>query len=591
MIDTAVLDEVLRGVAASNILRNTRRVQYSEDPDIHVLEGEAVVEGRQVTIQLLLDNSFPLQLPRVRLVPWDALGFIPHVMPDGQVCFTSPEGLVIDRRRPTEVATESLASAIHILSDGVTNRKPGEFVDEFETYWARLPDSTTATSLLEVTDKVEEVAVAYVNRNGHSSVWFGNSELEIESFGGQPLVDGILRQSALYIPLEPGTLITPPRHDTPFWTVAEARDTIVPGLSRENLARLLKLTKKRSRKIDFVIISLRRPSGGATLFGLIYTDLGVPHPLRRSGKAQAVHPLSLSRRDRGFLVERGGGHLSVNKKRVLLVGCGAIGGHLAFELARAGVLDLTLVDADFIMPENTYRHALGRNYWVTPKSIALQTQIEIQLPYVKATAISKQIQDAISDGSVVLSQYDLVLFALGNTAVELEMNELIASIAGGPPALFTWLEPLGLGGHALLTHNGSRRGCLECLYEPDDVDGRLRDRASFAAPRQDFGRALSGCGSLHTPYGSVDALRTTVLATQLAIDTLTGRETGNPLRSWKGDKTLFLSEGFRISPRYAATEESLLAHQYAYARDACPVCGCNSMSSENESVSAQAGET
>src|SRR5436190_1487711 len=113
-------EEVLRAVEARGIFRNARRVADANNHAAHILEGETVIGDRQVTIQLLLDDGFPLRLPRFRLLPWDALGFIPHVTPDGLVCFTASEGLVMNRRRPTEIALESLERAMHVLSDGAT---------------------------------------------------------------------------------------------------------------------------------------------------------------------------------------------------------------------------------------------------------------------------------------------------------------------------------------------------------------------------------------------------------------------------------------------------------------------------------------
>jgi len=281
----------------------------------------------------------------------------------------------------------------------------------------------------------------------------------------------------------------------------------------------------------------------------------------------------IQRWDHAYLVQRGGGTAALATKGVLLAGCGAVGGHLAFELARAGVGALTLVDHDTLWPENSYRHVLGRRYWGKPKAEALKEELEAQLPYVRVTAVVTTLEAAVADGSVNIAAYDMLLLALGNPTIELAINEHLHALRDGPPAVFTWLEPLGIGGHALLTHNSAGGGCFECLYTAPGDQEVLDNRAAFAAPGQAFGRALSGCGSLHTPYGSVDAVQTAALATRLALAALLGTETGNPLCSWKGAADTFTAAGFRLSPRYEATEAELAHHRYTYQSTGCRICG------------------
>jgi len=204
---------------------------------------------------------------------------------------------------------------------------------------------------------------------------------------------------------------------------------------------------------------------------------------------------------------------------------------------------------------------------------ALKEEIESALPYVQVTALSSTIEKALAEGSIQLSDYDLLVLAMGNPTVELEINAQVHALRGGPATVFTRLEPLGIGGHALLTRNAPGGGCFECLYTSPAGNEELQaNRAAFAAPGQSFGRALSGCGSLYTPYGAMDAARTAAMAARLAVDALTGKEPGNPLLSWKGDAADFLAEGFRLSPRFRVTEDDLRRHRYAYRSTRCGIC-------------------
>jgi molybdopterin-synthase adenylyltransferase len=566
------LADVAAAIRDLGLFRNPRRVDRPEVRGGITLDGEVAVQGREVTLRLHLSASFPLVLPEFYLQPWDALGFIPHVSPRGFVCYLDREGVVLDRRRPEWVVADALERAIGVLSAGVRGENQADFADEFEIYWSYLPGKVTAFSVLEPGDEVEEIILAFSKGDLR---WVASAERDIAAFLSIENVGGAYSlQNALYVPLEPGTSLVPPRHDGPFWSAEQARQVLLAGMSETNRDRLRKLTNGRPRSREYVIAKLPRPSGGASLFGIRYEGLGQMHPLRQEGTANHLTPIRIDRLDRGYLVGRGGGTPELDDKRLLLVGCGAVGGHLAFEFARSGVLDLTLVDDDTIGSENVFRHVLGFRYLGKPKPQALKEELEAQLPFVRVRAIPKKIEVALAEGAIDLRAYDLVVFALGNPTVELALNEQIHAMGDGPMALFAWLEPLGIGGHALLVGNDRQGGCFECLYTPPEGgDGGLANRAAFAAPGQSFGRALSGCGSLHTPYGSIDATRTANLAARLAIDALAGREGGNPLLSWKGDAAAFQAAGFRTSPRHAIPEVDLLQHRFAYRASDCRVCG------------------
>src|SRR6266568_2038863 len=565
-------DEVLRAVEELGLFRAPRRIDNSEFADAAVLAGEISIAGHEATLWLVLDSSFPLTLPRFFLRPWDVLGVIPHVDWRGMVCFADPEGLVMDRHRPVQVVQEAFERAVHVLTDGVVGRNRTDFADEFEAYWRQLPGIISGDSVLDPAGEVTRVIIA--TDEAEKQITVAGSESDISAFCNGADVGGkYTLQKALYLPLESGMPVVPPRHDGPFWTAKEARRTLLASVSRANKVQLKKLLKRRTHSREYVIVKLPRPSGGATLFGIQYDGVGRHHPLHKDGMARCLVPLQLQRLDRGYLVQRGGGVAELGVKRVLLVGCGAVGGYLAFELARAGVLHLTLVDHDALIPENSFRHVLGRRYWHRRKVEALKEKIESELPYVQVTALSNMIEKALTEGSIQLADYDLLVLAIGNPTVELEINAQAHALRGGPTVVFTWLEPLGIGGHALLTRNAPGGGCFECLYtSPVGNEKFLENRAAFAAPGQSFGRALSGCGSLYTPYGSVDAVQTAVLATRLALAALLGTETGNPLCSWKGAADAFIAAGFCLSPRYEATETELARHRYAYQSAGCRIC-------------------
>lgn len=567
-------DPVLDALAASGLLRDIRPA------DGGAVEGEVRFKGCTTTLRVAPGRRKGTK-PVVSIPSETALGRIPHVETDGTVCYQSDEGLVFDRRRPGAVAVEAARLALAVLADGVAGRNHADFVDEWETYWRPLggPRLALVTPLPAdiATLAVIERAERKRKKRSHPT-WIdgfvGHSESDVTAFNnGVPYDEKHTTQGALHVPLEVGTILVPPTQSA-FWTPAQARNTVRAHLSPHALATLdQRLGKRRPRKSETVFLSVSRTAGGHAVFGLRFSGVRDAHPFLPTGQASTVRPVQVERWDPAYLVARGGAGAGLSGRHVVLAGCGALGGHLAFELMRAGVGRLTLIDPQLLSPDNTFRHALGQEFWNVPKSTALKAALERHAPYLRVEAVVAHLADVLDDGRVDLGDVDLLVVAIGAPTVELDLNERLWTASPSPPTVFAWLEPLGLGGHALLTRPGCGPGCYECLHTPPtDRTDPLHNRAAFAAPDQDFSRATAGCGSLHTPYASADALQTAALAARLVTDALDGQELGSPIRSWKGDPRAFHAAGFRATARAAAPAPELDALGYAYHAPTCPVC-------------------
>ena len=567
-------DPVLDALASSGLLHDARRTVDG------AVEGEVCVEGRTTTLRVTPGRRAGTK-PVVAIPSETELGRIPHVETNGTVCYQSDEGLVLDRQRPGAVAAEAARLALDVLADGVAGRNHADFVDEWETYWGPLGGPTLAL-VTPVPETVSTLAVVERSERTRTKrdtlTWVdgyvARGESDIAAFNnGSPYGERHTTLGALHVPLAVGAVLVPPTRGA-LWTPTQARDAIRAHLAPDALADLdRQLRKRRPRKTETVFVSAPRPSGGRTVFGIRFTGVRDGHPLLPEGRASTARPIQVERWDSSYLVPRGGGEAGLTDCHVVLAGCGAVGGHLAFELARAGVGRLTLVDPQLLRPENTFRHALGREFWGVPKAAALATALRRHAPYLRVEPVVGHLSEALADGRVDLDAADLVVVAIGAPTVELDLNERLWASDSAPATLFAWLEPLGLGGHALLTRPGHGPGCYECLHTPPtDRADPLHNRAAFAAADQDFSRATGGCGSLHTPYASADALRTATLAARLATDALTGHEGGSPIRSWRGDPTAFLAAGFQTTGRASCSDADLEALRYAHHAPTCPVC-------------------
>ena len=564
-------ETVMRGVRELGLLRRAWQVQLADGTV--ALEGQLSIADHTVTVTIHVDPILRNQLPLVYLHPWDALGFIPHVDPSGLVCYLDQEGLLLDRRRPAAIVGDALDHVRRTLEDGLSGANQRDFVDEFDVYWQRLPGCVQALSTLEPVGAPTEVVVAEYGDPRVSA----RLAPDVRAIWHVPSTSGATgpwaAAPALLVPLAPETVVVPPRQDRPFWDLAAVRG-LLARCAPEHQERVAALLQQRARRREYLIIQLQRPSGDVTHFGIRFDGVGSVHPLLDGGSADSLTPIAVAPRQRSYLVQRGGGHMELGERRVLLLGCGAVGGFLAFNLTHAGLGHLATVDPDTLAPENTYRHVLGRRQWGKNKALALAHTIPLDLPYTRVTGIPLTIEAAIAHGRVDLASFDLIISALGNPTSELALNEQVRHLNAGPPVIFTWVDPFGIGGHAVLTGAGGEPGCFECLYTPpqDTPEALLHNRASFAAPGQSFRRSLAGCGSLYTPYGVIDAEQTAQLAARIALDVLLGVDARNRLRSWKGSARAFLAEGFQLSERYTMRADKLEAQEMAYPSPRCPVC-------------------
>lgn len=536
-----------------------------------VVEGKVALEDQQVTLCVGIDERFPLSLPKIFLRPPDALGFLPHVEEDGYLCYLDSEGLLLDAENPLALLYEATELAVELLQAGVSEKNRWDFMDEFGAYWQRLDlHMQSLPAFISVDNSLRKV---FVYKDGKSYVLVADDiETARPYFNSQGKeLNSLTRYTALYIPLNQETFVFPPRPDQ-RWRKCEVQSLVRKNLSEANRQRFKSLTKKWKSE-ELIILGLPRPSGGMTLVGLLFSNVIGGHPLRAGNSQTFPIPLQIQRCDQAYLLPRGGARSQFSNFRVLVVGCGSVGGYVVVALVQAGITCLTLVDPDICTLENTFRHILGKQAQTMPKVLALKAEIENKYPYLSVTTHQTNIEIAIRDELVKLSNFDLVIFATGDHTVELYVNRLLHQQNSSPAAVFTWLEPYEIGGHTLLTHPGNP-GCLQCLFISDSTINRpLYNRASFSACSQSFSKNDLGCNSSYTPYGALDAIKTAEQAVRLALDGLTKKEQGSPLVSWKGSDDSFIAAGFQASPRYKLTADQLHETRYSYVNDSCPVCG------------------
>lgn len=142
-------------------------------------------------------------------------------------------------------------------------------------------------------------------------------------------------------------------------------------------------------------------------------------------------------------------HAALISRKVAIVGCGSLGSKLATMLARSGVGNFLLVDADIMLPDNLVRHDLDWRDIGTHKAAAVARKIQLVNPSAACQTRRDLIGGQESSGSIEtlinsLGKCDLIVDA---TADAHAFGYLCAAAsAGGKPVVWAQVFGGGFGG-------------------------------------------------------------------------------------------------------------------------------------------------
>ena len=230
----------------------------------------------------------------------------------------------------------------------------------------------------------------------------------------------------------------------------------------EFLNVILDVFKENGSLIRYLIFSVSRIGAPSSLGGFRFTNVNLQQSDKTSSSAliRKVEMIDPERIDAEAVLSRGGASIGLQEKVVSIVGCGAIGGHLAEMLASSGIGRLILVDNDKMKLENLHRHVLGYQNLGSKKAEALAELINSQYLYTYAKSYTNEIEKLIQIQKDFLSETDLIISGTGDPGINLFLNSHARLIQ--KPLLIGWLEPYGIGVHTVLIFP-VLQVCFRCL--------------------------------------------------------------------------------------------------------------------------------
>ena len=495
--------------------------------------------------------------------------FIPHIDRHGAVCTFDKEGIFIDKTNPRQVMFECVVRLIEVLSKGLKGENKADFIREFECYWSELKDFCECKLSINTANKGIIKKIHFVRISTGKYV-VSDSDETFKLYSSRASV-----VNAAYVRIELKEYVYPPD-----WRKGINEEFFYKLLMDNNVnVSAIQGILSSGMKDKLIVIDLVQPDKTECFIGCVITlkKYIAQNPILVSeaerGKISAyykMHPLNVTCIDRKYLLNRGGAKILEDKK-VLLIGCGSVGGYILPELIKSGIKNVTIVDNDKLKEENIFRHYLGMQYIGMYKSVALSQCMQLNYPGVNVKSCEELIRNAIEDESIVLHDYDVIISATGNPNVNLWLTEYMHLKTIDVPVIYTWNEALGIGSHALILKD-LKGGCLECLFKRNE-DGMVYDRSSFAEAGQIFVKNLTGCGSSFIPYASLDSIRTAILAAREVLNVLEGRTKENLLISLKGDKQQFEEQGYKVSKRYDIDKERIVLCGSQFRNSSCRCCG------------------
>lgn len=494
------------------------------------------IQGAQQSWDLIVEckSGSLTRLPSIGLHGHDKL--LAHVGYEGEVCVSDDQGLSMDPDRRSGIVAFTVLAAFDLLEKWTADpaANTNEFYNELEGYWQGLPESVRARATVEV-DTNDRLVTAYLKSDKESPKWY-LVEREGESLLSSK-TKGLASHRALYVHL-PASIAPPLK---PNKLGPEFIDAVRQQLTAAQLALWDQLVgpSKNSPKRLALLVSVPRAAGGFSLVGATFGA--------KAGKldiAAPVTPLTVRRHTPSYMRERGGASLELLGKHIVVLGCGSVGSIVADSLAATGVGRLTLVDGDKYSEDNVFRHIIDPVLIDVHKVRGLGFELTRRYPGIQVTEVADWAQMWLKTAD--FSKVDGVVFAFGLPTLERMFCREIRARAKRPlPILFTWLEPLDLGGHSIACWT-KEPGCLHCLYRDDEGQSSLQARTAFLEPNQAVSKNLTGCTSVFVPYGALQSRRTGLMAAEHLLAALSS--SGPSYRYWIGEGRVAAEQGLRTTP-------------------------------------------
>lgn len=574
------IERIIRTLNACQLIETAfvlKQEQFQKHYYEICIEASLIIDKEEsLTIIIGVPNNWQFELVDLFLKSYVGK-FIPHVERDGKICLFEKEGILIDLDL-NGILIQSLYRAREILLAGKYDTNKSEFIDEFELYWLQLPEHREAKLVVpeendcliiksvqeQIKQRKKEKQASLYSRKHNALIYAGK---DMESLKCWKFKAPCAVNSAYFV-INSKVVIYPPDIRNPL--SINYLNNLLSMITNEDIIRMW--NKVGREKMLF--FKINQPNGSENYIGFSL-DEGVIQTKEEHiyiANIKHLYPIAVRRVDTNHLMKRTiENDFSVMNKKLLVIGCGSIGGYIISELCKTGFKNITIIDDDILTEENIYRHILGMEYVGDYKSIAMKKYQDRNILGNSIVSLEAKIEDAVEDGSIVLEDYDLIISATGNHNINRWINRYVYVNKIIVPIIYAWNEIYGIGNHVGYFKYGNE-GCYECLFGRDEDTNEIYDRSAYCGKGQKIVKNY-GCGKSFIPYGNIISQKTTIIVIEVLKEVLNGEVNKNFLVSVKGNDSTLSKMNLETSGRYKKQKDPvrrLTGNQFR--KKECGVC-------------------
>lgn len=466
----------------------------------------------------------------------------PHILPTSipideemadkyrYVCLNENDSTIPFLQSFEEKITDTIERLIYLLSLSDIEKEE-EFQKEFLFYWNGATQYPNMFSLYIGRERIYQKLNAYKNDIGDirfvaNGIYLNDSD---KKNNGNKKWKHLPELPVFYIPITDKRRVVPPTRDKE-WT-AEDIIRIVYGKQYNRISHdcYVKLGQVKVKTRCIGIVFEMEVNGNTIDFTAIIKFKNTNNDIllnKLKKEIIEVIPIKSKRVDYYHLCKQIGNETTLLDKNVLLIGAGSLGSYVAKELVRTGVRRITLYDKETLVEENVLRHSIG-NYGVGfPKVLVLKCELERIHPEIHIEAVENDIDK--NSLAVEMDKVDLIVFAVGSSTVQWELNKVLKEKKCKARVIYTWLEAGGENSH-ILSIDYNKLGCFQCLFTNKKGELVNNKANKLSETEVDAHKIRNGCGGTRVAYGNSVLLRTTSVLLDVIKKDLGVKENKNRL--------------------------------------------------------------
>lgn len=489
-----------------------------------VYNGFLRVKGELVPIRLHLKDTTLVSIPSIQLLsrPLGLPKVCAHISPAGFLCYLGREQAYLPRNRIGEAVIGCLEVAEQLLERLVDGESLSGTRDEFLIYWS------ATDLLLDVQRSKPEglyehfAVISLPKTDTNEDLLILGDDLDL-LLARYELWDGKEFYSDIALRIVNSDFPLGISDDWPPKNLKQLSKWLqdVDYRAHGGLMSVLKDAFRLRKAIVFLLI--RAPNCSCAVF----LDLSIARKIIKARSPEQFMRSVLRSFPRNVPITRlcpipvdaeswlmrnlAGGVRGLAGKKIVLIGCGAIGGYIADLVAKSGAGflggSLLVIDDDQLSVGNLGRHFLGFEYVGQQKSASICRELRTRYPALKINSISVRIKGADN-----IPQAELIIDATGNESFSQYLSEEF--FAGKlPPVVFSWVIGAGCGAQTYLLYD-TKQACVSCL-EHTKPGGHLSVMGRGYTLEVKNG---GGCGDWVVPFSASAALNAASLAADICVD-------------------------------------------------------------------------